>query len=123
MGKSKRNTYDKEYSEIQKLRRENDRLKKSISSLRKQIQRIDLDRYSNIADLLAKQDREEQEIVHAEAIETLKKKWACKECGKGHLEIICFNKLEEEWYYRQCTGCDNRTRAQRYHDKVTAILS
>lgn len=122
MGKNRKpNTYDKEYSENQRLRRENDRLKKNIASLRKQIQRLDLDRYANISELIAKQDREEQADIDANALESLKKKWRCKDCGKGHLEIITFNKLNEEWYYRQCTSCANRTRAQRMHDKVSGI--
>lgn len=123
MGKSKRARSDKEYSEIQRLRRENDSLKKKIASIRKQLQRVDLDRYHNLKDIVAKHEREEElEQVESEQ-EILRKKWKCKKCNHGILEIILFTKLDQEWYYRQCTECDNRTRAQRFHEKVVGIFA
>lgn len=122
MGKSRHPRTDKEHSENQKLRRENDRLKKNLASLRRQLQRIDLDRYQNIKDIIEKHDREEAEKEHQESFEALKKKWTCKECSAGHLEIIIFNKLNEVCYYRQCSHCPHRTRAQRHHDGVTGLV-
>jgi ssDNA-binding Zn-finger/Zn-ribbon topoisomerase 1 len=86
------------------------------------LQRIDLDRYHNLKEVIEKQDQYEKEQEDLANVEILKKKWKCKKCHSGHLEIMKFNKLEETWYYRQCINCDNRTMAKRFTDKVLGIF-
>ena len=80
MGKAKRS--DKDHSKIQELHHENMKLKRTISSLRKQLARVDLDRYGTLKDML---DQEEAETGKAQEtsqfLKDLKKVWACRECS------------------------------------------
>lgn len=124
MSKSKRdnrgNTFD------QRLKHENNRLKKTISQLRKQLARIDLDRNSNIRDIVHKHYQEEDSIAFAEkereSMEALVKEWQCIQCEVGHLEIILLNKTNILHYYRKCTDCHNRTKLQPYNKNVRGIV-
>lgn len=135
MGKSRRG--HKELSKEQELkyenkefrRRERDKdnqilqLKREVSSLRKQLARIDLDRYSYIKDSLEEHYAQEEEVVDNERLlADLKKSWLCKECGAGYLEVILYNKIGETWYYRQCNSCVHRTKSQRYSADVKGII-
>lgn len=112
MGKTRRGS--REISREQKLTHENKRLKREVSTLRKQLARLDLDRFTNVKELIEESYTAGQESAGKEVIETLKKIWACKECGEGYLQIILYNKLADTWYYRACTHCTHRTKAQKY---------
>lgn len=111
----------KEEDLLQKLKRENDRLKKSISSLRKQLSRVDLDRYENLKDLLYKQADEELNERIVEAKKKLKKKWECFICRIGFMKIHTVSRRDGLRYYRKCTNCDNRTKMKQYNDKVEGL--
>jgi hypothetical protein len=126
LGKTKRS--DKEYSREQKLAYENKQLKKEVSSLRKQLLRLDIDRYSTLKDTIEKHYKEDQE--HAQTgqnmLDKLKRDWACRECEDGTLEIFTYNRVESTYYYRICSNaprCKNRTKSQRYDpDLVKGIV-
>lgn len=94
MSKSRRDRRGNTYE--QRLQHENQRLKKTISQLRKQLARIDIDRSSSVRDIINKHYAEENAIEHAEKereiLEDLKRIWACNTCHSGHLEIILINK-------------------------------
>lgn len=121
MGKSRRGS--KEFSREQKLIHENKRLKREVSSLRKQLARLDLDRFNTVREMIEDAHAEVQASVGKEVIETLKKAWACKECNEGYLEIILFNKLSDTWYYRACNSCSHRTKSQKYDpNRVKGIV-
>lgn len=108
----------KEFSREQRLSKENKQLKKELSHLRKQIARLDGDRFETLRQMC--QDSEEsnrfQENMGSSSsnIETLKKDWACRKCTPGYLEIMLYPKLNQTWYYRKCNSCNNRTTGQRY---------
>jgi ssDNA-binding Zn-finger/Zn-ribbon topoisomerase 1 len=112
---------DKEFDLLDKLKHENAKLKKQVSSLRKQIQRIDLDRYENLKDLIYKHYNEDLGERIAEEKEKLKKKWECKQCGTGFLKIYLLNRLDGMFYYRKCTECSHRTKPKPYTNKVEGI--
>lgn len=114
MGKLKRG--EKEWSREQELLKENKELKKKLSALRKQLSRLDLDRYDNIKEII------EDSELKEEVIDELKKSWLCNKCNKGFLEITVFNKLQDEWYYRSCDHCTHRTKAQRYSKDVKGLM-
>lgn len=120
MGKSKRG--DKEYSREQRLVQENRLLRKQLSSLRKQLARVDLDRYQNLKETIEKHYREDQAQAGQEIIEKLKQEWQCMECKEGYLEILLFNKLDSTYYYRKCNTCSHRTKSQKYTPEVKGII-
>lgn len=116
MGKSKRS--DKEFTREQRLSKENRQLKKELAHLRKQISRLDGDRFETLRQMC--EDSEERERFQESVgpvnsnIETLKKEWACHSCSVGWLEITLYSKLGISHYYRKCNSCDYRTKGQRY---------
>lgn len=136
MGKSRRG--QKELSKEQELKYENkefrrrerdkdneiNKLKREIGSLRKQLARIDLDRYSHVRDIVEEHyANEEVEQNTQDMLSSMKNKWQCHECGIGHLEIHLYTRLDGTFYYRKCNNCANRTKAQKYDaQSVTGIM-
>lgn len=122
MGKSRRG--DKERSREQELKYENQKLRREVSSLRKQLARIDLDRYAHVRDIVQEHYAEEEvEQNTQDMLASLKNKWQCHECGIGHLEINLYTRADDTFYYRHCNNCSNRTKAQKYDPQsVTGIM-
>lgn len=119
LGKSKRT--DREYSREKKLSKENKHLKKELSHLRKQISRLSLEGLET-----AKQacfDQEERDRLNEAVgdpnpnLDHLKEIWKCNQCNIGWLEVALYSKCSETWYFRRCTGCEKRTKGQRYDEK------
>jgi hypothetical protein len=123
VGKSRRG--NKEITREQKLVHENKRLKKELAQLRKQLARIDLDRYDTVKEMIQEHYQEDRAQEGLDILENLKKTWACKECSDGYLQIFLYNKVGTTWYYRVCSnapGCKNRTTAQKYSPEVKGII-
>lgn len=121
MGKARRG--QKERSKEQELKYENNKLRREVSSLRKQLCRIDLDRYSHVRDMVQEHLAEEDDdMLTQEMLQSMKNTWKCHECNEGHLEINLYTKMNETWYYRQCSNCDNRTKSQSYTPSVKGII-
>lgn len=122
MGKSRRGS--KEITREQKLIKENRQLKRELAHLRKQIARVDLDRFETLRQMVTDQEEAQrlQDSVPISNTEALKKEWACKECTGGVLEIVLYPKLGQTFYYRACSNCDNRTQGQRYGETVRGII-
>lgn len=123
MGRARtdRNGHTKE----QRLRQENEKLKRQISSLRKQIARLDLDRYSTIKDLIEENYQDDKAQEGKQILENLKQVWACRSCADGFLEIFVFNRANETHYYRICSNapfCLNRTKSKPYSPQVSGII-
>lgn len=120
MGKSRRGA--KEFTREQRLANENKKLKQQIAQLRKQLARLDLDRYDSIKEMLEEHNPESQSEFGAEFLENLKKSWLCNDCRNGYLEIILYNKVDATWYYRKCSNCPHRTKSQRHSPEVKGII-
>ena len=124
MGKSRLD--NRGNSREQRLYHENEKLKKQLAQLRKQLARIDLDRYSNVRDIVHKHYQQEDAELHAqreaESLEQLKREWKCVKCSDGHLEILLINKMNDLWYYRKCICCPHRTKLQKYNKQVRGIV-
>lgn len=115
MGKARINKYGN--TKEQELIHENQQLKRTISSLRKRLARIDLDRYDTIKEMIQEHYKEEKADQGKEILENLKKTWACKKCEEGYLEIFLYNRGDSTYYYRICSNapdCLNRTKSQPY---------
>lgn len=124
MGKSRRGS--REFTKEQKLVKENKQLKQQLGQLRRQLCRLDLDRYDTIREMV-EEYREDKEVDKTDdLLESLKKEWACKEPGcQGVLEIVIYSKLGNPYYFRKCSElqCINRTVAQKYDpSKVKGIV-
>ena len=99
------------------LRLENQQLKKQISSLRKQLARLDIDRYSTVKDMIEQHYEGEKLATGKEILQNLKKQWKCNSCHDGFLEIFVYNRADQTYYYRICSNspdCTNRTLAKPY---------
>lgn len=123
MGKTRRGS--KEFSREQKLINENKRLKREVSQLRKELAKIDLNRYDTVKEMIEEHYKEDRAGEGQEILDNLKKTWACKECSDGYLEIFTYNKVNQTWYYRICSNapkCKNRTLAQPYSPSVKGIV-
>jgi septal ring factor EnvC (AmiA/AmiB activator) len=120
MGKSRKGI-DKEYSEIQRLKHENRELKRSLSRLRKQLDRVDLEQYENIKELVEIQAEEERARDHTKDLESLKQRWVCHKCQGDYLRIIIISRRDGVHYFRKCGSCPNRTKVKKYTNEVEGI--
>jgi hypothetical protein len=118
VGKSKRGS--KEFTREQRLLHENMQLKRKVAQLRKELARLDLDRYENIKEAM-EEHFPEQAADNTKLLASIRQAWACKmpNCT-GTLEIFLYSKMGNLWYYRLCDapGCKNRTKAQKYSPEV-----
>jgi cell division septum initiation protein DivIVA len=121
LGKSSRG--EKEYSRLQESLHENKKLKKEISSLRKQLARIDLDRHSYVREIVDEHLAfEEQETSTKDMLKSMKNTWQCRECGEGFLQIHLYTRRDGTFYFRHCNSCTHRTRSKRYTPDVKGIF-
>lgn len=121
----RRNHSKKELDQLQIVKRENDKLKRQISGLRKQIARLDLDRYDIIKDMIQEHYQDDRAEQGEQILDNLKKTWACNVCADGHLEIFIYNRAGETYYYRICSNapdCSHRTKSQPYITSVKGII-
>jgi len=98
MNRVKRGT--KEYNRLQETLHENKRLKKTISKLRKQISRLDLDRYHNLKEIIEKHDRENQGESLAKAEAKIRKIWECWKCREYQVKNAERLKAYKRNYYQ-----------------------
>lgn len=109
---------DGEYSKDQRLRHEIKRLKRQNDQLRKQLARVDLERYQNVKDILEKHDQEERDQALQEQETNLKKIWECWECKQGVLQYIPVMRRDGNFYFRRCRVCGHRTRLKPWNKNV-----
>lgn len=109
---------DKEFSRLQQYQHENKKLKREISSLRKQLARLDLDRHDYVKEIIEKAYQLEDAQEGQDILEKVQSEWKCRECHAGHLEIHLYTKPDGTWYYRRCTNCPHRTKSQKHHTSV-----
>ncbi len=117
----RRNFNHKEQDSLQKIKHENEKLKRTVSSLRKQIARIDISRMENLQEIVHKytQDVEASEIL---AKDTKKEqRWKCHDCEDGIMRLKVFERQNGIVYYRKCDKCDNRTKLQKWNKNVEGI--
>lgn len=121
MGKSQRN--GREITREQRLIHENQRLKRQLSHLRKQLARVDLDRYQNLKETIEQHYQEDRAQEGQDILEKLKQEWKCREPNcEGFLEIFLYTKVDSTYYYRKCNCCNNRTKSQKYTPEVKGII-
>jgi hypothetical protein len=97
------------------------KLKKENSSLRKQLARIDTQRFEHLEELVDQQAMEERQLDHKSKRQKLIEKWNCYKCEDGILKIIIINRPDGLHYFRRCNKCSNKTKLKRYSDEVEGI--
>lgn len=120
MGRKHR-TFDKDDDRIDRLRQENKKLKHQINQLRKQIARIDVDRYQGLKNLVDKQAKEDADSEKSLQSRKKLQEWKCNKCLEGHLRIVIINRRDGVYYFRRCSSCVNRTVLQRYTAEVEGV--
>lgn len=137
MGKTRRG--HKEFSKEQELKYENrefrkrerdkdnqiNQLKREVNSLRRQLARLDLDRHSYVHEIVQEhlsQENADNEETTSQMSQRLKNTWLCHDCKIGHLEICLYTRMDETYYYRACSNCSKRTKAQKYDNTVQGIV-
>ncbi len=107
---------DKELDQLQKMRYENQKLKKENSRLRKLIQRGQADQ--DLLHELVQQKNVEEELAQTQKIE--ENKWKCWDCSRGVLKIHTMPRRDGVFYWRVCsnTDCKKRTKLQPYTKDV-----
>jgi DNA-directed RNA polymerase subunit M/transcription elongation factor TFIIS len=121
---SRSNRYsDKENNQLQRLKHENEKLKRQITSLRKQLSRVDIDRYQNLKELVQQQYEEDQaEFKALKTKQSLRAQWLCHDCGQDVLKIVIVTRRDGDFYFRRCNHCGKRTKLQRYNDKIEGLI-
>ena len=120
MGKGNKNC-DKEASVLQKLKTENKMLKRQLARIRKQLERVDLEHYENVKEIVDKHEKEYQEVQFQEETEQLEKRWKCFECVDGVMRLKILTRRDGLKYYRMCDCCSNRTKAKPYNKRIQGV--
>ena len=124
MGRShKISRNDAELTAVQKLRHENDRLKKQISKLRKQLSRIDIDRYTNLKEMIEAHTSQDEAYDKTEELLQLKKKWICHSCGEDYLRVVIVPRADGMFYFRRCISCQYKTKLKKSDSEIEGIDS
>jgi hypothetical protein len=112
---------DHDLSEIQALKQENRILRKHISSLRKQISRVDLSENEGLKVLIEKHEEQEEKQAKRKEKDKHLMKWAC-ECGRDFLYLVILNRADGQVYFRRCPACSKKTKLQKYKDTVEGLI-
>ena len=124
MGRGNRGSRgDVELKTVQKVRLENQKLKKQIAKLRKELSRIDIDRYSNLKNMIEAQAAEDESFDSKMQLEELKEQWICHKCKEDYLRLIIVPRADGTFYMRRCISCQNKTKLKKYTPDVSGIDS
>jgi hypothetical protein len=111
MGKSGKYT-DKELDLLDKLKHENEKLKRELKTTRKQLDRYAVAEEKGLIEkgvvTMGQKRRDEKALVE---------KWRCYDCNQGILKLVILGNR----YLRICDVCGKRTKSQVWHDKVEGI--
>lgn len=119
MGKRKMSGHDIEL--LERLKRENKSLKKQLARLQKQLNRIDLDRFQNLEEIVEAQYKEEKELHQKTKRDQLLEKWKCFHCDDGYIHLIVVNRPDGVYYFRRCRECGHKTKLQKYNENVEGV--
>ena len=114
----RRNLNKKETDQLKKAQLENIKLKRQVSSLRRQLSRVDLEGYAHIKDTLEALEAEDNEDEVRESLEQHQKTWECFDCGVGVLKLTMVSKMGEPFYFRKCDHCSKRTKLKPFQEGV-----
>lgn len=111
---------DKDFDELQKLKEQLRKARRTISGLRKVISRVDMEQYSFVKDFMEAHDCDMTAPIEKD-MRQAEQRWQCYECGEGILKLITIFKVGVPHYFRKCSECENKTKLKRYTDDVEGI--
>lgn len=117
MARSRTKRGDKEYDQLDRLKKKVKQLKRELSRYRKIVDRFELDRYDHVKEAL---DKTEDRIRKGE-IKELEEAWKCHACGKGVLRLRVIDRRDGTFYNRICDSCGKRTKFQKYTKDVKGV--
>ncbi|NVM34018.1 MAG: hypothetical protein HWN81_00380 [Candidatus Lokiarchaeota archaeon] len=107
------NYTDKEFDLLDRLKKENKRLKRDLKATRKMLDRYSVAEEKGLIDegaiMPSKKRQKEKE---------LQEKWKCHDCEKGVLELIIIGNR----YFRKCNNCDKHTKSQLWDESVKGVI-
>lgn len=119
---SRRRQYsDRETDQLQFYKHLVKKLKREIAGLRKQIDRLDLDRFASFKEALDRIDEIEMEqVAKRKEKDISKEKWKCWSCNAGTLRLKVWDRLDGTRYQRVCDnqGCAKRTPMKKWTPEV-----
>jgi DNA-directed RNA polymerase subunit RPC12/RpoP len=122
MGKhSRKPARDGEVNENKKLKLQNQALRRQIQTLRKELNKIDIDRYQYLKDLVQSQAKKDEQVETTITLNKLKDKWECFTCGKDFLRLVIIPKADKLYYMRRCPTCLYKTRLKPYTDSIEGL--
>jgi hypothetical protein len=111
----------KEFTELQEIKRKNQKLQRQISALRKQLSRIDVDRYQELRKLVDQQEAEDRAEECAIIAQKVDKAWKCWNCAEGTLRPVFIERRDKTVYWRACDYCKKRTKTKTCDSKEGVI--
>jgi len=122
MAKSKTRRHSGDYDLLEKLKHENDSLKKELKKLRKINKMVDVGRFEHLEELVRKQRQERKlhESKEKRKAEKAKAKWLCHKCASGIMQINIWPLRNKVKYNRACSNqeCGHKTLFKDYHEGV-----
>jgi len=121
MARKNKKNLDKEFTREQRYLKENEKLKRENSRLRKLLSRIDLEQHLNLKESVLKQEKEDQIEKAIKKQNKEEQAWRCHQCNKGILRLKIFETRDGARYYRKCDNCPHRTTGKRYTSDVKGV--
>lgn len=100
--------------EIEKLKRENARLKKLIA-------RINLEEHHNLKEEILRQEQENQIEKAIQNKKIAEEAWKCWDCKTGILRLKIFEVRDGARYFRKCDNCSRRTGGKKWTKDVVGV--
>lgn len=122
MSRSRTRRSGGEYDALDRMKHENQKLKRENARLRRIIDRVDFNEYNNIKEVVRQQTKEDRAMDIKSKRDKLQEKWRCHECGKGIMKPYLIDRRDGMRYYRSCTMCSHRTQLKPYHKGVDIEL-
>jgi hypothetical protein len=122
MSKSRTKRGGGEYDLLDRMKHENQKLKRENARLKKLLNRVDLERFSNMQEVVEKQHKEDLAMDKAKGRKRLEARWKCHKCSDGVLKPYAVERRDGLFYYRSCTLCPNRTKLKPYKEGVDLEL-
>ena len=111
---------EKEFTEIQKLKEDNKKLRAQISKLRNLVKNIDANHYEFVNDLMSS-DRfnPKTKETKKQLRQKIEEQWKCHECDDGIMRLVVMHRVGEPWYLRKCDCCLHKTKLKKYNEEIT----
>ena len=105
---------------LERLKHENRLLKRQLSALRKQLQRVNLDEHGNLKKLVDKHERQDIEMNKKQTHSKMRREYGYRTCSEGYMLIVRISRQDGDFFFRRCSDdkCSARTVLEPWNDEV-----